>query len=354
MAAIAPAPPPFVLLDPSGNPWTVTINGTGQLVTTAGGTPQGVGYSPIMTDADGNTWMLQVSTGGILSILGYSDSAVGAEGNILVPDPNGFMWRIGVNGSGQLITNGYGGAATPITMGDVNDRVRSICNDNSGQLYPDGSPALLNAVRDAYSWVCGQISKLSGSTFENVAEDVPYVPASSPGVPQNLATILPADFWRPLSVEFRCNAGEYYVPLDRVTKLPSTESRCTWRPFNWQLRGQSIWVNSGGNAGLMKFTYISTFPVPSLTTDPIAITNCTEAVAHYAAAELFRARGQYPQMTYAMGDDGSRNGGVGSGAKGFLAALLDNIVQDEQSVPRRGAGYSDGAIGGITNQPYNQ
>jgi hypothetical protein len=238
------------------------------------------------------------------------------------------------------------------TVADVNSRVRSITNDDNAQLYPDGSTQLLNAVRDAYNWIYGQVVRLQGQAEDKVLVDIVYTPAVV-GEEQNLSSILPADFYQPISLEFRLNAGETYLTVDRRQNLPSRNNENLQRIAEWEFRGNTIYVVSSSQGGLIKLTYHPLLTQVNLTTDPITIQNAVEAIAHYAAYELFRRRGQRMQMMDAMGDDGSRNGGVPFGAKGFAAMLLDHIILNEQEIPRRGGRFNEQAVDTVSNRQYS-
>lgn len=237
------------------------------------------------------------------------------------------------------------------TLADVNSRVRSIVNDDNAQLWPDGSTGLLNACRDAYNWLYGQIVRLSGGTFRRVIEDIAYTPTTS-GEEQDLVAILPADMYFPRFLEFRLNTGEQYAEINRVQRIPSRNTEQLERPTEWEKRGHTIIVASGNQAGLLKLTYDSLVPTLTLTTDQIVMQNAIEALAHYAASELFRRRGQMNQMQAAMGDDGSRNGSIPFGAKGFASLILDHIVLDEQDIPRRGVRFTESSADVVSNRQY--
>lgn len=244
------------------------------------------------------------------------------------------------------------GGAILNTIADVNSRVRSITNDDNAQLYPDGSTQLLNAVRDAYNWLYGQIQRIAGSTFEPVMTDITYTP-SAPGSRQDLGSILPADFYMPVKLEFRLNTSETYVELNRVDKVANRNQDILTRLTDWEFRGSSIIVNSSNAPGLLQLTYRSLLPAIALTTDPVLIPNAIEAIAHYAAYELFRRRGQMVNAMAAMGDDGSRNGNIPMGAKGFASMILDHLVLNEQEIPRRGQRYSNGGYDNVGNRQQN-
>lgn len=229
------------------------------------------------------------------------------------------------------------------TLADVNSRIRSIVNDDNGQLWPDGSTGLLNACRDAYNWLYGQILIMSGSTFDAVVTDIVYTPSTS-GEEQDLLSILPVDMYLPSKLEFRLNSSETYQEIDRKQNLRSRNTQQLQRPPEWTRRGHTIVVVSGNTPGLLKLTYRSLLPTINLTTDPILIPNAIEAIAHYAAAELFRRRGQMVNMQTAMGDDGKKNGGIPFGAKGYASMVLDHIIMNEQEVPRRGVRFGAGSL----------
>lgn len=240
------------------------------------------------------------------------------------------------------------------TLADVNSRTRSLMNDDNAQLYPDGSTQLLNAVKNAYTWLYGLIVKFDRSTFEVVITDIPYAPAIA-GEEQDLASILPADMYLPLQVEFRLNLTETYNVVDRKGKLPSRNTEQNERPLEWERRGQSVIINSGTMPGYIKFTYISLVPSIALITDPIKINNAVEALAHKAAAELASRRGQWMTMNAMIGDDGTtKNGGIGTGAKGYAAMILDHLVMDEQDIPSRGTRFGEGGVDNVSNRQYNQ
>jgi hypothetical protein len=67
--------------------------------------------------------------------------------------------------SGNHVTN---------TVADVNSRVRSIVNDDNAQLWPDGNIGLLNAVRDGYNWLFGQVVRIQGQPNRLVVSDIVY------------------------------------------------------------------------------------------------------------------------------------------------------------------------------------
>lgn len=238
------------------------------------------------------------------------------------------------------------------TVADVNSRTRSIANDDNAQLYPDGSTQLLNAVRDAYTWLFGQVQRLQGQAFEKVVIDLVYVPSTS-GAEQDIASVLPADMYLPTRLEFRLNSGENYLTVDRREKLPSRNNENLQRLQEWEFRGNSIIVNSASQGGLIKLTYRPLLGSISLTTDQILIQNSVEAISHYAAYELFRRRGQRMQMIDALGDDGSRNGGVPFGAKGFAGLVLDHIILNEQDIPRRGQRFQETEVDAVSNRQYS-
>jgi hypothetical protein len=238
------------------------------------------------------------------------------------------------------------------TVGDVNNRIRSLMNDDNAQLYPDNSTQLLNAVRDAYAWMYGQVMKMQASTFEKVVIDLPYTPATG-GEEQDLSAILPIDLYIPILLEFRLTTQETYQVIDRKTKLPSRNTEQLQKPPEWEWRGQTIFVNSGNQNGFIKLTYRSLVPSISLTTDSLAIANTLEAMAHYAASELARRRGQWQLMQSLIGDDGMRNGGIGTGAKFFASLALDHIIMEEQEIPSRGARFGEAAVDNISNRQYS-
>lgn len=240
------------------------------------------------------------------------------------------------------------------TLADVNSRVRSLMNDDNAQLYPDGSTQLLNAVKNAYTWLHGLIVKFDRATFENVITDIPYAPAVA-GEEQDLAAVLPADMYMPVQVEFRLTLSETYNIVDRKGKLPSRNTEQNERPIEWERRGQSIFVNSGNMPGYLKLTYISLVPSIALVTDSIKINNAVEALAHKAAAELAGRRGQWMTMNAMIGTDGTTgNGGIGTGAKHYAAMILDHLVMDEQEIPSRGARFGEGGVDNVSNRQYNQ
>lgn len=233
------------------------------------------------------------------------------------------------------------GATYPSVL-DVNSRTRSIVNDDNAQLWPDGSTGLLNAVRDGYNWLFGQIQRIGGQALERVIQDVAYTPTTS-GEEQNISAILPADIYFPVLIEFRLSSTETYTPLDRRQKLPSRNNSQLERLTEWEFRGNNIFVISSNQAGLLKITYRSLLPIVMLTGDPILFINSVEAISHYAAYELFRRRGQMLNAQAALGDDGTRNGSIPTGAKGFASLILDHIIMDEQEIPRRGIPFGDGS-----------
>lgn len=235
------------------------------------------------------------------------------------------------------------------TVGDVNDRVRSLMNDDNAQLYPNNSTQLLNAVRDAYTWMFGQIQRLQAGTFEKVEVDIAYTAGTS-GEEQDISPILPIDLYYPTKLEFRLNSGETYAEIDRKQHLRSRNNQQLERPIEWEWRGQTIFLTSGNQNGFLKITYKSLLPDIVLTTDPIEMANVKEAMAHFAASELARRRGQWQLMTSLIGDDGTRNGGIGYGAKMFAALALDHIILNEQDIPRRGARFSEAIHDGVSNR----
>ena len=226
------------------------------------------------------------------------------------------------------------------TVSDVNGRVRSITNDNQGQLYPDNSIGLLNAVRNAYNWLYGQIVRLQGQTFRVVLSDIPYTPSTA-GQEQDLAGILPVDIYFPVKLEFRLNSGEEYVEVRRRQSLPPGTQTQPQRVQQWEFRGNTIFVIASQSTGQFKLTYMPLLGLVSSTSDPILINNSVEAIAHYAAYELFRARGQAMNAQMVLGDDGTRNGYIPTGAKGFAALVLDHLILNEQEIARRGQPFGN-------------
>lgn len=225
------------------------------------------------------------------------------------------------------------------TLADVNSRVRSICNDNNAQLYPDGATGLLNAVRNAYTWLFGQVVRIQGPGPRTVVTDLTYTPLNA-GQEQDIGNILPVDVYFPVKLEFRLNTNEEYLPVERRQSLPSRTQQQPLRVIEWEFRGNTIVVIDGQSTGMFKLTYIPLLQQVNLVTDPILINNSIEAIAHYAAHELFRARGQMQNAMMALGN-GEDAGKVPTGAKGFAAMVLDHIVLNEQEIPRRGGRFTE-------------
>ena len=228
------------------------------------------------------------------------------------------------------------------TVADVNSRVRSIVNDNNAQLYPDNAPGLLNAVRNAYNWLYGQIVRLQGETFRFVVSDIAYTPTVA-GQEQDLSPILPVDIYFPISLEFRLNTNEEYLPVERRQSLPSRTQQQPSRIMEWEFRGNTIFVVASTSTGLFKLTYVPLLGLVNVTTDLILINNAVEAIAHYAAYELLRARGQLMNAAAVLGN-GEEPGKVPTGAKGFAAMVLDHLILNEQEIPRRGVRFGEGEV----------
>jgi hypothetical protein len=234
------------------------------------------------------------------------------------------------------------------TIADVNSRVRSIVNDNNAQLYPDGQAGLLNAVRNAYTWMFGQIVRIQGETHKVRVSDIAYTPIAAAGSEDDLAPILPVDIYFPVQLEFRLNSNEEYLPVERRQSLPARTQQQPQRVIEWEFRGNTIFVIASQSGGLFRITYIPLLGLVNLTTDPIFINNAVEAIAHYAAYELTRARGQLMNAMAILGN-GEDPGKIPTGAKGFASMLLDHLVLNEQEIARRGGRFTEGDVtnGGI-------
>lgn len=240
------------------------------------------------------------------------------------------------------------------TVADVNSRVRSAVNDNNGQLYPDGSAALLNAVRNAYNWLYGQIVRLQGQPFTVTISDVAYTPGVTAGQEENISGLLPIDMYMPITVYYRLNTSEEYREVSRRQRLLPRTQQAPDRVVEWEFRGNTIFVIAPSQPGMFRFSYTPLLANVALVTDPILINNAKEAIANYAAYELFQARGQMINASARLGN-GEDPGKVPTGAKGFAALVLDHLILNEQEIPRRGARFAASEIdlGGwfISTQP---
>jgi hypothetical protein len=220
------------------------------------------------------------------------------------------------------------------TCADVNTRARSLLNDNSAQIWTDA--ALLNFVRDAYTWLYGQVIRVGGGPFERVVIDIPYTPITA-GMEQDIGAVLPADLYFPEKLEFRLNTGEEYVEIGRSTRLSSRTQQQPERIPEWEFRGNTIIVIASQSPGLLKLRYGALLPLLNGSSDTIGINNAVEAIAHYAASQAFDSRGQAMNASAKMGSHDS-----GKGAVGFADMILDHIVLNEQEIPRRGERFGDG------------
>jgi hypothetical protein len=222
------------------------------------------------------------------------------------------------------------------TVADVTSRARSALNDDGAQIWTDA--VLMPFVRGAYMWLYGQIQAIGGSGQEITLPDIIYTPSVAVGSQEDLSFLLPVDLYLPLSIEFRLNTGEEYVLVDRRQALPSRTQQQPVRPAEWVWQGRTIKIVALANAGLFKIRYISLLPEIALVTDPIAIDNAVEALGEYTAYLGYRRRGQVMQAQGCLGSTQSRGGAV------FHAdLLLDAIIRDEQSVPRRGVRFGGGS-----------
>jgi hypothetical protein len=219
-----------------------------------------------------------------------------------------------------------------VTYGDVTSRVRSIMNDDSAQIWTD--TVLQNHVRNAYTWVYNEITKMVDVSFEKVTApggDIQYTP-TSPGQEQDLgeAGFLPADLYLPMDLQYRANVSEEWQPVARKDRLPERSTQIPERIYEWEWRSRSIWVISANQPGLLRLRYISLLPTLSVATDPILITNVTESLAHRTAFEAYARRGQIPLSQAAKGN-----------AKEFMDQVLDHLVLNDQYIGRRGQRFGD-------------
>lgn len=228
------------------------------------------------------------------------------------------------------------------TYGDVASRTRSCLNDDGGQIWTD--TVLQNPIRDAYTWVYNECIKICDVDFEKVTApggDIVYTPSVA-GQEQDLgaAGLLPADLYRPLTLQFRANASEEWQAINRRDVLPERATQIPERIYEWEWRNRSIWVVSANQPGLLKLKYLSLLPQLSIAADSVLITNVLEAMAHRAAYYAFKRRGQIPLSQSEKAD-----------AKEFMDQVLDYLVLNDQNIARRGARFGDAMTDGdITNR----
>lgn len=219
------------------------------------------------------------------------------------------------------------------TVSDVNSRARSLLNDDAAQIWTDA--VLLNLVRNGYNWLYGQIQTICGQSFSRAVVDLPYTPSATPGSEQDLGSILPADVYLVTGLYFRLSTSEEYLLVNRVQRLPSRTQEQPTRILEWERRGNSIIVNSGTTAGLIKLFYDGLLPLVNGSGDNILIDNAVEAIAHFTAAQAFGRRGQVANSAAMMGSVNSKTGAVF-----FADMILSHIIRDEQEISRRGQSFS--------------
>lgn len=219
------------------------------------------------------------------------------------------------------------------TVADINSRARSLLNDDNAQIWTDA--ALLNLVRNGYNWLYGQIQTICGQSFSRAVIDLPYTPSNTPGSEQDLSSILPSDLYLVTQFYFRLSTSEEYLPVNRVQRLPSRTQEQPVRLLEWERRGNSIIVNSGTTAGLIKLYYDGLLPLVNGAGDSILIDNAVEAIAHFTASQSFGRRGQVANAAAMMGSVNSK-----TGATFFADMILSHIIRDEQEIARRGQSFS--------------
>jgi hypothetical protein len=229
-------------------------------------------------------------------------------------------------------------------VSDVITRAQSNLNDTGAQIW--NLPSLLGHLRNAYAWMYNEIMKACDATFEKVSADLVYTPplAAAANQEQDLGpnglAIIPADLYQPISVEFRLNTTEEWVPLNRVSRLSSRVSQPTARVYDWEWRNRTIFVWPSTQAGLIRIRYQLLLPILTAGGDSILMDNILEALAYYTAADAYRRRGQHTQATAMMGSEVPPTGAIG-----FMSQIVTQCVLNDQTISRRGQRFSQGSSG---------
>lgn len=211
--------------------------------------------------------------------------------------------------------------ATNKTLFDVFERARYNLNDRPGTFWKDIN--LLGHVQNAYSWMFSNISVLVDKPFEKIAT-LTYTANT-----EDLLSILPADLYVPILLEFRKNTNEEWKDVNRVDRLRSRETQTNDRVIEWEWRLRTILVNKATNGGLLRLRYSSLLTDLALETDPILMDNVVEALAYYTASDAFDSRGQEKMASKNLAK-----------ADHFLGLVKDKLILNEQMIPRRGQRYS--------------
>lgn len=223
--------------------------------------------------------------------------------------------------------------ATNRTVGDVIARAQSLLNDENGTLWT--ATRLLPHVKNAYAWLFTQIARWTEVPTKTVSGPLTYAANT-----EDLTSILPADLWLPLKLEFRKDTGEEWQTLDRRDSLPSRETTNMDRVIEWEWRFRTIFVNKGTAGGLLRIHYESLLPDLIDSTSALLMDNALEALAYYAAADAYQRRGQDQQAARMLGAVEPP-----TGARGTLDAITTILVKNEQLVARRGKPFSGGQGG---------
>jgi hypothetical protein len=207
-----------------------------------------------------------------------------------------------------------------------------------------------------FNFIVGQLVNIAGNTVSGLNGVFPVATVSystnqftfasgvvntgvngtAQGTIVDLQSLVPADMWVPITLEWRLDPSEEWTPLNRVHALPSQETDPPSELTNWEYRGRDIFVNQATSNGFLRLRYLSLFPSlivneANPAAQSILIDNAVEALAYYTAASAYASRGQLTQAA-AMRTEGDD----------FTVAIKAILIQNMQRIATRSARFSSG------------
>ena len=137
------------------------------------------------------------------------------------------------------------------TMNTVGDVVGFACanlNDTQQAIWNDAK--IMPHVRAAVNWLATQIANVASSYFEKwvgdpyTSTDIAYTAAVSPATPVcNITSLMPADLYEPISLEWRLTSSDQWAPMERATKLDANGGTPGPNGLSkWEWSNRTLWV----------------------------------------------------------------------------------------------------------------